>query len=98
MEELKLSDREWRVFNFIEIFKIVDGYYNKKPPISEKGNIPFLGATQYNNGITSFITNEKILEYDKIGNVSEDGIDKRIFKGNCIAITITVLSVMLIIK
>lgn len=87
MRELKLTDRDWEVFNFIDLFNIVDGYYNKKPPIDKDGNIPFLGATQYNNGITEFYRKETILTYNKVGNVSSDNIEKRIFKGNCIAIT-----------
>lgn len=30
MTNLKLTDREWREFNMVDIFDIKDGYYNKK--------------------------------------------------------------------
>lgn len=87
MNNLKLSDREWLEFEMIEVFDIKDGYYNKKPPFVEKGNIPFLGATQYSNGITEFYTEERIKEYDKVGSISDKDFERRIFKGGCIAIT-----------
>ena len=87
MTNLKLTDREWQTFNMIDIFSIKDGYYNKKPPLEKNGDIPFLGATQYFNGITEFYTLNRIKEYDKVGNVSDKDFDKRIFEGGCIAIT-----------
>ncbi|GIM58176.1 restriction endonuclease subunit S [Capnocytophaga canimorsus] len=87
MSNLKLTDREWQTFNMIDIFSIKDGYYNKKPPLEKNGDIPFLGATQYSNGITEFYTLNRIKEYDKVGNVSDKDFDKRIFEGGCIAIT-----------
>lgn len=82
-----LASVEWREFRISDIFDIVDGYYNKKPPQDKNGTIPFLGATQYNNGITTFYNRRTIIKYDKFGNLSSCDIQKRIFKGNCIAIT-----------
>lgn len=52
-----------------------------------EGKIPFLGATQYNNGITAFYSKETIMQYDKAGNLSKKDAHKRILKGNCLAIT-----------
>ena len=60
MGKLKLTDMEWGEFNLIDIFDIKDGYYNKKPPLDKDGTIPFLGATQNNNGVTAFYRKETI--------------------------------------
>lgn len=90
LEEYKNFTKEpikWKEFKIEELFTIVDGYYNKKPPLDKNGTIPFLGATQYNNGITAFYSKETIFQYDKVGNISLDKKQERIFKGNCIAIT-----------
>ncbi|MBR2251873.1 MAG: restriction endonuclease subunit S [Neisseriaceae bacterium] len=62
-----LNDREWGEFNFIDIFVIRSGFYNKKPPLEENGTIPFLGATDSNNGITEFYSLENIERNSKIG-------------------------------
>ncbi len=53
----------------------------------QTGKIPFLGATQYNNGITGFTTIENIRKWDKVGRMTQQGHEKRIYKGGCIAIT-----------
>lgn len=87
MTELKLTDVEWKVFNLIDIFDIKDGYYNKKPPLDKEGTIPFLGATQYDNGITGFYKKETIEQYDKVGKISSKDVSKRLFQPNCLAVT-----------
>jgi len=86
-KELKLTDREWREFKFKDVFHIVDGYYNKKPPMEENGTLPFLGATQYNNGITGMTTKASVRIHDKVGGNSMNDVDKRFYAGGCIAIT-----------
>ena len=86
MYKYHLSNVDWMQFSLSSIFDIKDGYYNKKPPI-EGGRIPFLSATQYNNGISTFYTEEIILAYDKVGEKTSKDIDKRIFDGNCLTIT-----------
>lgn len=45
------KDIKWLKHNMTDIFDIKDGYYNKKPPTVEIGTIPFLSATQMNNGV-----------------------------------------------
>ncbi len=85
--ELNLQDREWKEFAFKDIFKIEKGFYNKKPISSGKGTIPFLSATQYNNGISEFYTETEIDNTSKTGDENNHSIDKKIFKGNCIAVT-----------
>ncbi len=85
--KMTLQDVEWKEFKIKDIFIIKDGYYNKKPPMTSNKGIPFLGATQFNNGITGFVEKEVILKYDKVGDISDKNINDRIFKGNCLAIT-----------
>lgn len=85
--KLKLTDREWREFQFKDVFHIVDGYYNKKPPISGNGTLPFLGATQYNNGVTGMVSKDSVRVHDKVGGNSTKDVEKRFYSGGCIAIT-----------
>ena len=87
MSRLRLDSIEWKTFDMIDIFDIVDGYYNKKPPTENGGNIPFLSATAYNNGVSEFYSKGTVLAWDKVGNKTKNNIDERLFLGNCIAIT-----------
>lgn len=82
-----LDDREWKEFLFSDVFEIVDGYYNKKPPTDEKGQLPFLGATQYSNGLTGFTTEHNVNLYDKVGGTTMSDVCRRLYNGGCIAIT-----------
>lgn len=56
MSNLKLSDREWREFEIGEICNIKSGVRLTKQDMM-KGDRPFIGATDSNNGITEFISN-----------------------------------------
>src|SRR5699024_5569750 len=74
----------------LEVFYIVDGYYNKKPAIDleiNSNNIPFLAATKNDNGVTGFINKSIVKKYDKVGNISSKDIKKRIYNGKSLAIT-----------
>ena len=82
-----LEDREWKEFHFRDVFYIVDGYYNKKPSMDENGRLPFLGATQYNNGVTGMTSKDNVRLRDKVGGDSMNDIEKRFYAGGCIAIT-----------
>lgn len=84
---VKIDKQIWKEFALTDIFVIKDGYYNKKPPFEPNGNIPFLGATQYDNGITGFYTLPTIYKYDKVGTTVMNDKERRVFRGNCIAIT-----------
>ena len=84
---LSLNDREWKEFLFPKVFKICGGFYNKKPEDNAQGSIPFIGATYANNGITQFCTVEDIEKTSKTGDNNNAPIDKKIFSGNCIAVT-----------
>ncbi len=85
--DLSLKNKEWKEFLFPEIFEIKKGFYNKKPLVSNQGTIPFLGATQNNNGITEYYTKEKIKNTSKTGHGKNEDISRKIFEGNCIAVT-----------
>lgn len=81
MSKLTLDSVEWKEFKLIDLFDIKDGYYNKKPPTEIGGEIPFLGATQSNNGITGFYSTETINRYDKVGKVSSKDKEKEYLLG-----------------
>ena len=82
-----LTNKKWKEFLFPEIFEIKNGFYNKKPNSSGGGQIPFLGATANNNGITEYYTLLEIEQNSKIGYGKNEPLNRKIFKGNCIAVT-----------
>ena len=51
---INLHEKKWSEFPFVDLFIIKKGFYNKKPETSGTGTVPFLGATDSNNGITRF--------------------------------------------
>ena len=79
--------KSWKEFNFIDLFNIKCGFYNKKPKSENNGNIPFVGATEYNNGITEFYSYQNILNSSKTGKEPNESINKKIFQGNCLCVT-----------
>lgn len=68
MYKYQLNDVKWGNFFVKEIFEIEKCKCSKVSSLTE-GKIPYVGATNRNNGVLSFI----------------DGEDKLITKGNCIA-------------
>ena len=78
---------DWGWFKYDEIFNIKKGFYNKKPEESGKGTIPFIGATESNNGITSMHTLEEIEVASKTGNTPNQDTSEKIFPGNCITVS-----------
>ena len=54
---MKLTDREWKEFFIEDIFEVKSGKRLTKSDMI-KGDIPFIGATDSNNGITAFIANK----------------------------------------
>jgi hypothetical protein len=77
----------WKWFRYDEIFDIKKGFYNKKPLESGVGTIPFIGATEANNGITSMHTLEEIEAASKTGDNLNQDISEKIFAGNCITVS-----------
>ncbi|UMQ43213.1 restriction endonuclease subunit S [Chryseobacterium sp. Y16C] len=87
--DLQLKPENWKSFRYDEIFEICKGFYNKKPPVSEKSpdTIPFIGATEKSNGITSHIKISDVAIYNKIGKITDVDFSGKIFEGNCITIS-----------
>lgn len=77
----------WKEFQFVDIFDIKKGFYNKKPPCTAEGKYPFIGATDSNNGVTGFTTYENIRDNSKIGYGPNEPISKKIFPGKAICVT-----------
>lgn len=80
-KEVSLNDRKWEWFKMKDIFMIEKGFYNRKPAADSDGEIPFIGATRCNNGVSSYHTLETIEQSTKTGNESNHPINEKIFKG-----------------
>lgn len=85
-QPIQLNTRDWQWFRYDEIFDIKHGFYNKKPEDNPNGDIPFIGATDSNNGVTSHSDIETIAATTKTGDGSNSPLDEKIFE-NCIAVT-----------
>lgn len=81
-----MDTRSWKWFRFDEIFDIKHGFYNKKPEDNRDGDIPFIGATDSNNGVTSHSDLETIAITTKTGDGNNAPMEEKIFE-NCIAVT-----------
>jgi hypothetical protein len=84
---MNLDVKEWKMFEFVKIFDIQKGFYNKKPDSSGVGTIPFLGATESNNGVTEHYTYEEIEASSKTGEGPNEVIEKKIFPANSVCVT-----------
>lgn len=85
--KLPLETEKWKWFRYDEVFYIKNGFFNKKPEISENGNVLFIGATDSNNGITSYHTIEDIEQTPKAENTKNVELSEKIFKDNCITVS-----------
>lgn len=85
--KLHLNTNDWKWFRYDEIFEICKGFYNKKPEENINGEIPFIGATDSNNGITSFHDIDTIELSSKTGEDPNAPIEEKIFKPNCITVS-----------
>lgn len=83
---INLNTKDWKEYSYGELFEIRGGYYNKKPEHLVSGNIPFIGATRENNGITELYSEDDISAFYKEGSMKEDDYDNKIFSGNCITV------------
>ena len=86
---LPLHPAEWKSFRYDEVFNIRKGYYNKKPPTTEAVNgIPFIGATEFENGITSYVTEEDLRIYSRDGTFrADEPLGRKLFPGECITVS-----------
>ena len=82
-----LDSREWKEFSFSDVFEIKKGFYNKKPGDSGSGRIPFLGATDSNNGVTQYLTLDEIERSTRTGVLPNSPLEKKLFPGHAIAVT-----------
>ena len=72
-KKLSLFERKWKLFKYPEVFDVIKGYYNNRPEIDKNG-LPFISATENNNGITDFVVREGVKIFpDKSITVSNDG-------------------------
>ncbi|MBU5669240.1 restriction endonuclease subunit S [Peptoniphilus sp. MSJ-1] len=79
---MKIDFNNWKTFLFTEVFIIEKGFYNKKPEESGNGTIPFLGATDKNNGITAHYTIDEIDSASKTGKLPNESLNKKYFLEN----------------
>ncbi len=82
-----LDATNWKWFRYDDVFLIKKGFYNKKPDGNLNGTIPFIGATDSNNGITSWCDYETIELTSKTGEGVNASIEEKIFKPNCITVS-----------
>lgn len=85
-----LEVKNWKPFRFDAVFDIKKGYYNKKPPVIEgDGNkVPFIGATEFSNGVTSFHAYDDILLYSRNGEENPfESEDRKLFAGGCVTVS-----------
>lgn len=67
VESWKLSNNQWEEFTIQDICNIYSGIRLTKQDM-QKGDIPFIGASDSNNGITAFIANKNAsLDKDVLG-------------------------------
>lgn len=89
--KIELGDPSgWKAYRYDEIFDIRKGYYNKKPPRAElpsPADIPFIGASEKNNGVTSFVTLTNLQVYSRDGSINPDeNIDRKLFPPGAITV------------
>lgn len=69
----------WRKFAFTDVFIVGHGFYNKKPPMHADGEIPFIGASGVNNGVTGFTTMDDVSRCSKIGYGPNEPLECKMF-------------------
>lgn len=82
-----LTNRKWGYFKYSDIFIIKKGFYNKKPVLTEEGNIPFLGATEKNNGVSEYFSINDIEDSSKTGDGNNAPLEEKIFPGQSVCVT-----------
>lgn len=84
---MKIDFSNWKEFKYSDIFEIKKGFYNKKPEHTSEGNIPFLGATEKNNGVTEYYSIEDIKNASKTGNDKNSSLELKLFPPHSLCIT-----------
>lgn len=83
----ELDTSSWKEFKYTKIFDIRKGFYNKKPEHNIDGTIPFLGATEKNNGVTEYYSIEDIESASKTGDENNASLSDKIFPPNSVCVT-----------
>ena len=68
----KLEDKGWREFKLTEIFEIKAGKRLTKANM-KNGKRPFIGASDSNNGITNFVSNDNVSKDKNVLGVNYNG-------------------------
>ena len=87
IKNAEISADNWEYFKFKDIFDIRKGFYNKKPEHTCNGNIPFLGASCTNNGVTEYYSLEEIETSSKTGDEKNAPLVDKIFPKNAVCVT-----------
>lgn len=83
----EIDTSKWKWFRYDKIFDIKKGFYNKKPEENKDGDVPFIGASDSRNGITSWHNIATIEESSKTGDLPNADISEKIFQPNCITVS-----------
>lgn len=86
-QKLTLNTASRKPFRYDEIFDIQKWYYNKKPEETIWGEVPFVWATEYNNGITDYCMIYDIENTQKAEWSWFDELDKKIFPPQAITVS-----------
>lgn len=81
-----LDEKEWKRILINSVFVIGHGFYNKKPPMSSEGEVPFIGASGINNGVTGFCTMQAIEDNSKVGYGPNEPIERKLFNKGSICV------------
>lgn len=85
---MNLNTEEWIPFRFQDIFDVEKGFYNKKPEhVDTVEDIPFLGASDKNNGVTEFYSLSEIESSSKMGKGKNEPLSQKIFPGHALCVT-----------
>lgn len=87
IKNAEISAENWKYFKFRDIFVIKKGFYNKKPEHTCEGNIPFLGASCTNNGVTENYSLEEIESSTKTGDGKNAPLNEKLFPKNAVCVT-----------
>lgn len=85
--DLFLDTSNWLPFEYNKIFTIKKGFYNKKPEHNIDGKIPFLGATDNNNGVTEYYSLQDIAMASKTGDDTNAPLEEKIFAPHAVCVT-----------
>ena len=86
---IEIDVRNWQAFRYDEIFSVSRGYFSKRPETDESidapRNIPFIGATEKSNGVTSWLSVPEISQQDK--QLIQPKADGPIYNANSITVS-----------